>query len=43
MEKAGYIRSYKEPWGDRERIIYELLPLGRERYEWFVKINSELE
>ena len=43
MEEAGYIKSHEEPWGERSRIFYKILPLGRERYEWFVKINSELE
>ena len=42
MEKAGYISSHEEPWGERVRIIYEITPKGRERYEWFVKINIEL-
>ena len=42
MEEAGYILSYKEPWGERERIIYKITQTGRERYEWFVKINTEL-
>lgn len=42
MEEAGYITSYEEPWGERVRIIYEITPKGHERYEWFVKINTEL-
>ncbi|MHA1670270.1 MAG: hypothetical protein ACTSV5_06780 [Promethearchaeota archaeon] len=42
MEKAGYISSYQEPWGERVRIIYKITPKGRERYDWFVKINTEL-
>lgn len=42
MEGAGYISSHQEPWGERVRIIYEITPKGRERYEWFVKINTEL-
>ena len=42
MEKAGYISSHQEPWGERVKIIYEITQKGRERYEWFVKINTEL-
>lgn len=42
MELAGYISSHEEPWGKRVRKIYEITPKGRERYEWFVKINTEL-
>jgi DNA-binding PadR family transcriptional regulator len=43
MENAGYIISHVESWGEREIIIYEITAKGRERYEWFVKINTELE
>jgi len=43
MESAGYIISHVEPWGEREVIIYDITPKGMERYEWFVKINAELE
>ncbi len=43
MENADYIISYEEPWGDRKRIIYEITTKGRERYQWFVKINTELQ
>ncbi len=42
LKGAGYIEEKRESWGDRTIIIYELLPLGRERYEWFTKINREL-
>lgn len=42
MEQAGYISSFEEPWGERVRIIYNITAKGRERYEWFVKINTEL-
>jgi len=43
METAGYIESNEEKWGkERMKIILKLTPLGRQRYEWFVKINSEL-
>ena len=42
MEQAGYISSHEESWGERVRIIYEITQKGRERYEWFVKINTEL-
>ncbi len=43
METAGYILSHKEPWGERTIIIYETTSKGRERYQWFMKINSEME
>ncbi len=43
IEKAGYITSHQESWGARTIIIYAITPKGKERYEWFVKINAELE
>ncbi len=43
MEKAGYIQSHEEAWGDRTIILYDITPLGKERFSWFVKINSEME
>lgn len=43
MEQAGYIISSKEPWGEREIIIYNLTEKGKERYRWFMQINAELE
>lgn len=43
MEKANYIISHKDHWGEREITIIEITSKGRERYEWFAKINSELE
>ena len=43
MEKAGYIQSREEPWGDRSINIYTITPLGMERYQWFMKINAEFE
>lgn len=43
MEKAGYIKLHSESWGEREIFLYEITPKGKERYEWFVKINTELE
>jgi predicted transcriptional regulator len=36
LKEAGYILE------KREVISYELTPLGKERYDWFNKINSEL-
>jgi predicted transcriptional regulator len=42
LKDAGYISEKKEMWGERSVIIYEMTPLGKERYEWFMKINSEL-
>ncbi|UYP46795.1 hypothetical protein NEF87_003080 [Candidatus Lokiarchaeum ossiferum] len=43
MEKAGYITSQEEAWGERKIIVYHTTPTGRERYQWFVKINAEIE
>jgi predicted transcriptional regulator len=43
MEKAGYIISHTQPWGERTINIVEITQKGKERYEWFVKINAELE
>ncbi len=43
MEKANYIKSSEKTWGERTIILYNITDLGRERYEWFVKINAELE
>lgn len=42
LRDAGYISERKEPWGERNIIVYELTPLGRDRLEWFRKINAEL-
>ncbi len=42
LKDAGYISEEKGMWGERSVIIYEMTPLGKERYEWFMKINSEL-
>jgi predicted transcriptional regulator len=42
LEEAGYIQSYEEVWGERTRIRYRALPLGVERYSWFLRINAEL-
>jgi predicted transcriptional regulator len=43
MEKAGYIITRNESWGERTITILDITPKGRERYTWFVKINTELE
>ncbi len=43
MEKAGYITSQEEAWGERTIFVFHTTPIGRERYEWFVKINAEIE
>ena len=43
MENAGYIESHEEPWGERTITIFEITDKGRERYVWFVKINTELD
>ena len=42
LKDAGYILEKREAWGERIVITYELMPLGKERYDWFRKINSEL-
>lgn len=42
LEEAGYVESYEEEWGERTRIRYRILPLGVERYSWFMRINAEL-
>lgn len=41
--KAGYIDTYEEAWGDRTINIFKTTEKGRKRYEWFVKINTEME
>ena len=43
MVEAGYLEEREESWGERTRTRYLPLPLGIERYGWFVRINSELE
>ncbi len=43
MEQAGYITAHEEFWGERKITIYQITPKGHERYQWFVKINAELE
>ena len=42
METAGYISSEKTAWGEREITIYKTTDLGKQRYEWFSKINTEM-
>ncbi len=42
LKEAGYILEKRENWGEREIIVYELTPLGKERYNWFKEINTEL-
>jgi predicted transcriptional regulator len=42
LKEAGYILEKRENWGERVVIIYELTPLGKERYNWFNRINTEL-
>ena len=43
LENAEYISSHTEKWGDREINMYEITQKGRERYNWFVMINTEME
>ncbi len=42
LVEAGYILEKREKWGERVVIVYELTSLGNERYNWFIKINTEL-
>ena len=42
LVNSGYISENKESWGQRTIIVYEMTSLGRERYEWFKRINDEL-
>jgi predicted transcriptional regulator len=42
LVNSGYISEKKESWGERTIIVYEVTSLGRERYEWFKRINDEL-
>jgi predicted transcriptional regulator len=42
LQEAGYIIEKREKWGGRTVITLELTELGRERYNWFKRINSEL-
>ncbi len=42
LKDAGYVEEKRVEWGAREVIVYELTPLGRERYNWFKMINDEL-
>lgn len=43
MLHAEYIIYKLREWGDRQTIWYLITNKGFERYEWFVKINAELE
>ena len=42
LKEAGYILEKRDAWGERTVITYELTALGKERYDWFGRINSEL-
>ena len=42
LKKAHYITEKEGQWGERKVIYYELTDLGRKRYSWFQKINTEL-
>jgi predicted transcriptional regulator len=42
LKEAGYISEERDAWGERTVIRYELTTLGKDRYDWFRKINSEL-
>ena len=43
MEQAGYIQILSDNWGERDLIVYSVTEKGRQRYDWFVQINAELE
>jgi predicted transcriptional regulator len=43
MERAEYIEVKIMPWGEREVNFYKITPKGKQRYEWFVQINADLE
>ncbi len=42
LKEAGYIMEKREDWGERTVIVYELTDLGKERFDWFKTINTEL-
>ncbi len=42
LKEAGYILEKREGWGERTVIVYELTDLGKERFDWFRTINTEL-
>lgn len=42
LKDAGYIEEKRENWGEREVTVYEMTSLGRERFNWFRRINDEL-
>lgn len=42
LKDAGYIEEKRENWGEREVIVYEMTSLGKERFNWFRRINDEL-
>ena len=42
LKEAGYITEERAAWGERTVIRYQLTTLGKDRYDWFRKINSEL-
>ena len=43
LEGAGYISSHTESWGERTINVYATTSKGKERYQWFVQINTEME
>lgn len=43
LVEAKYIEAHDEEWGERSRTRYRILPLGVERYSWFLRINDELD
>jgi predicted transcriptional regulator len=42
--KANYITITEEVWGkERSRQRVQITQLGRQRFEWFIKLNRELQ
>jgi predicted transcriptional regulator len=43
LVKADYITINEEIWGkERTRQRVNITPLGRQRFEWFIKLSKEL-
>jgi predicted transcriptional regulator len=44
LVKANYISIEEEVWGkERTRQRVKISPLGRQRFEWFIRLNKELK
>ena len=42
LEQAGYLTIRQEYVGKKTRYRIEITPLGIERFEWFIRITTEL-